>query len=340
MARLLNIFKKFVVIILCLIIIPWLYYYVFAYKNLIFSFMAKNGIKGKIVYSLLTSSDIDVKLFDFATGKKFDIYKTIPREQEGYFGYVNSFSFSREGNKIVLSKMNYMEKNHNFKLYTMNIDGTGLTELLDIEGMNLEHPVWSPDGRKVAFIVQKPYGQGGLYVVDVDKPYSTVKMISNIRPASRRLHWSPDGQEISFISDEYIQKRINARWRSETFDGKTFVVNDSGTDLWQFKSKNPVSWSPNGRMLLYMDEDGYYLSNENQSQRYLIIPYKRAPLSLLVEDPSFAVWSPDGKYIAYVKENWPGGAGLGIYVISLDNPAKEIQITTEIYGITEMVWVK
>ena len=332
--------KVIFIFILCLIMVPRIYYYIFAYKDLIFSFGAKKGLEGKIVYSLLTLSDINVKTIDFYSGKKLNIYTSVPRGQEGYPGYIDSLSFSQDGRKIVFSKLGKSEGNRRFKLYIINSDGTDIKELLDLEGMNLKDPSWSPDGKKVAFIVQKPYDKGSLYVTHIDKPYSFLKKISDIRPAIYKPMWSPDGQEISFISDEYIRKQINATWRSETFNGKVFIINSDGTGLRQSKAKKPVSWSPDGKLLLYRGKDGYYISNENESQSYLIIPYKRAPLSFLVGDPSFAVWSPDGKYIAYVKEIWPGGAGLGIYVVSLNNPTKEIQISSEIYGVTDMVWVK
>lgn len=340
MKTLLKFMKILLIFFLCLIIVPRVYYYIFAYKGLIFSFGAKKALKGKIVYSLSTLSDIDIRIIDFHFMRKASIYKTIPRGEDGFPGYIPSFAFSQDGSKIVFSKMGDITENHRFKLYTMNVDGSDVKELLYLEGLNLKHPSWSPDGKKVSFIVQKPYDQGSLYITDVDKPYSSLKVISNIRPALYKPMWSPDGQKISFTSDEYIVKSIRSGWRSETFNGRTFIINSDRTGLRQSKAKRPVSWSPDGSLLLYRGEDGYYISNENETQSYLLIPYKRAPISLLVGDPSFAVWSPDGKYIAYVKEHWPGGAGLGIYVVSLDNPAKEIQISAEIYGINEMVWLK
>lgn len=322
-----------------MIIIPRAFYYFFAYKDLVFSFDAQKRLKGKIVYSLLTSSDINVKIIDFSSGEKRNIYTSIPSGGKGYF-YIANFSFSQDGDKIVFSRMGLKIEDYRFKLYTMNSDGTNIEEFLNLRDLNAEFPSWSPDGKRVAFIVQKPYDEGGLYVTNIGKPYSSLKMISNIRPAFRRLHWSPDGQKISFVSDEYIRERLNERWRSEKFAGKAYIINSDGTGLRQLKANKPVSWSPDGKMLLYRGIDGYYISDDDQLNTCLLIPYKRPPFSLLVNDPSFAIWSPDGKYIAYVKEIWPGGVGLGIFVVSLDNLGKEIQISTEVCGVNDMVWVK
>ena len=339
MSTLWRILKRIIIVILCLIMIPWIYYFLFAYKDLILSSWSKQKLKGKIVYSVLTGSDFNIRIIDFSSRKNKNVYTSIPRGQEGYC-YVNSLSFSREGEKIVFSRMGEKIENYRFKLYTMNSDGTNVKELLDLDNMNAEYPSWSLDGERVSFIVQKPYGKGGLFVTNVDKPYSSLKMISDIRPAIYNPTWSPDGQKISFISDERISKRISEKWRVEKFVGKTYIINSDGTGLKYFNAREPVIWAPDGNLLLYRGEDGYYISDENQLKSILLIPYKRAPLSLLVEDPSLVVWSPDGKYIAYVKAIWPGGAGLGIYVVSLDNPGKEIQISTEWYGVNGMVWVK
>lgn len=337
-----KILKKIIIIILCIIIIPWLYYFFFAYKDLILSSWAKQKLKGEIVYSVLTGSDFNIRIIGFSSGKNQNIYTSIPRGQNGYH-YVPSFSFSQNGSKVVFSRMGEKDENYRFKLYTMNSEGTDIKELLDldVENFNAEYPSFSPDEKKVAFIVQKPYKKGCLYVINnVDKPYSSLRVISDIRPANYNPTWSPDGQKISFISDEYIKTRTSRGWPAERFDGKTYIINNDGTDLRYFNAKEPVIWSPDGNLLLYRGKDGYYISNENQINSIFIIPYKRAPISLLVEDPAMAVWSPDGKYIAYVKEIWPGGAGLGIFVVSIGNPGKEIQVSTEWYGVKGMVWVK
>lgn len=340
MKTLLNILKKIIIVILCLIIIPWVYYFFFAYKDLIFSFGAKNELRGKLVYSLKADSDIDVRIIDFPSGKARKIYASIPVGETGYH-YVNSFSFSQEGQKIVLSRLGTKREGSRFKLYTMYSAGREIKELLDLETEDAKHPSWSPDCKRIAFTVQGAYGRGNLYVTNIDKPYSSLKAISDIRPANYNPTWSPDGQKISFLSDDRISRRINERWRVEKFVGKTFIINSDGTGLRHFKgAKEPIVWSPDGRFLLYRGDKGYYLSDENQLTTFLLIPYKRAPLSLLVEDPALAVWSPDGKYIAYVKEIWPGGAGLGIFVVPIDNPRKEIQVSTERYGVNGMVWVK
>jgi len=339
--RRMNILKKITVIVLFLLITPWLIYFVLTYKGLVLSSFAKNQLKGKILYSLISVPSIDIRSIDLPSGKRRIVYISPLKGEEGYLSYVNSLSFSSDGRKVIFSRMGEESEGYRFKLCTMNIDGTNVSELLELENMDAKHPSWSMDGKKFAFIVQKPYGQGSLYVSNTDKPYSSLRAICNIRPSTMRLSWSPDGKDISFVSDEHISKAIKPGWRYEIFSGKTFIINYYGSGLRRLEIDDTISWSPDGKLLLYRGKDGYYISNEDQTQAYLIIPYKRPPLSIFVGDPSFAVWSPDGRYIAYVKEIWPGMVtGLGIFVVPLDNPGHEIQVSVENHEVTEMIWVK
>ncbi len=333
-----KILKKLLIIFLFLILIPPLLYF-FTYIDFVFSFLQKKSFPGKIIYSIKTMSDFNVKVINFPSGKKQDTYTSIPVGKEGYH-YVSSFSFSQDGQKIVFSRLGTKREGRRFKLYTMNSDGTTIRELLDLENMDAKHPSFSRDSKQVAFIVQKSYDEGCLYVTNVDKPYSSLKLLSNIRPAVYKPTWSPDGKKISFISDEYIIKRISERWHSEKFVGKAFIINSDGTGLRKIETDESVSWSPDGKFLLYRGKEGYYISDENQIYKYLIIPYKRPPVKLYFNDPSFAVWSPDGKYIAYIKEIWPGLGTIGIYIVSFDNPKKQICIDIENSEIQDMVWVK
>jgi Tol biopolymer transport system component len=336
-----RLLKKVVIIIMFLLIAPWVVYFVLSYRGLVFSSFAKNQLRGKIIYALTSIPSIDIRSIDFPSGKKRIVYISPLKGEDGYLSYVNSLSFSIDGRKLIFSKMGEESEGYRFKLCTMNIDGTDVRDLLELENMDAKHPSWSLDGKKFAFTVKKAHGQGGLYVSNTDKPYSSLKRICNIRPSTMRLSWSPDGENVSFVSDEHISKEIKPGWRYEIFSGRAFIINADGSRLRRLEVDDTVSWSPDGKLLLYRGKDGYYVSNEDQTQTYLVIPYKRPPLSIFVGDPSFAVWSPDGRYIAYVKEIWPGMVtGLGIFVVPLDSPGHEIQVSVENHEVTEMVWVK
>ena len=81
----------------------------------------------------------------------------------------------------------------------------------------------------------------------------------------------------------------------------------------------------------------YYLMNVNDfsesSEKYLLSNNPN-PFGDRASRP--ITWSPDGKYIAFWREIWPGLAGL--YAVSIDNPRKQIRISEDSREIFGMSW--
>jgi TolB protein len=59
-------------------------------------------------------------------------------------------------------------------------------------------PVWSPDGRQIAFISSRA-GNWELYVVDVESKKET--RLTEHRAADVAPAWSPDGKSLAFLSN-------------------------------------------------------------------------------------------------------------------------------------------
>src|SRR5262249_15760071 len=60
------------------------------------------------------------------------------------------------------------------------------------------HPVWSPDGKKIAFSSDRDGGQDQIYVMDADGGNQTRLTFS--AGADISPFWSPDGKKIVFSS--------------------------------------------------------------------------------------------------------------------------------------------
>jgi TolB protein len=45
----------------------------------------------------------------------------------------------------------HSNRDGNFELYAMNVDGTGVTRLTNVPGKNSYYPSWSSDGKRIAF---------------------------------------------------------------------------------------------------------------------------------------------------------------------------------------------
>src|SRR5215217_1928328 len=81
-------------------------------------------------------------------------------------------------------------------LYLMKPDGTGLRKLSK-EMAYAQSPLWSPDGKKIAFAAVHYRGELDIYVIDADGTGQTnltsTKTIIEDEPS-----WSPDGKQIAF----------------------------------------------------------------------------------------------------------------------------------------------
>ena len=98
------------------------------------------------------------------------------------------------------------------------------------------HPVWSPDGREIAYVVRVGRAEQQISVVDV------------MTGAHRRLttgyapHWSPDGRRIAFVVP-----RVG--------DSQIYVMNSNGTEVTRLTPAGAnmlPTWSPDGQWLAYI----------------------------------------------------------------------------------------
>jgi TolB protein len=174
-----------------------------------------------------------------------------------------------------------------FQLYVLNSDGSGLrnltSKLAASRGFGAglaSDPVWSPDGRKIAFVrVSKRLG---VYVVNADG--SGVRNLTP-KPAGAAYAapaWSPDGRKIAFASDRDGNSEV-------------YVMNANGSGQRNL-TRNPAFdggpvWSPDGRSIAFRstrdgNTDIYIMNADGSGQRNLT----RSPWH-----ESSASWSPAQK---------------------------------------------
>jgi Tol biopolymer transport system component len=99
-------------------------------------------------------------------------------------------AWSPDGQKIVFVRCQ-PAGGSNCDIYTMNPDGTGLTNITN-NGLGNRLPSWSPDASKIAF--QRGSSPSGIWVMDATGANPT-QIGSGFNPV-----WSPDGQQIAFAS--------------------------------------------------------------------------------------------------------------------------------------------
>jgi Tol biopolymer transport system component len=202
-------------------------------------------------------------------------------------------------------------------------------------------PVLSPDGQRVA------YGKDGdIFVVNADGSQNT--RVTNDLAHDSFPFWSPDGQRIAFARDG---------------DGTRFlyVMNADGSQQTQLTDSSVnnflpglhYSWSPDGQRIAITIQQGYGAS-------ILIADTNGGGLTHIpkqLQRDYWPVWSPDGKKIAFLSEEWgtydpadayppPGGPPALAYLtggccagnIYVMNPDGSEQTGLTIWGGGPPVW--
>jgi len=177
------------------------------------------------------------------------------------------------------------------EIYTMNSDGSNQRRLTN-NAFDDDSPVWSPDGRQIAFLSDRDDPQAGkcfpncrtqIYVMDADG--SNERKLLTTDFAALHPDWHPDGTRLSFDSESNLR-------------GNIYVVNADGTGM-QVLIENGfwADWSPDGAQIVFAsNRDGnveIYVANADGSDQ------KRLTENSTLE--VFPDWSPDGRRIAYSK---------------------------------------
>lgn len=131
-----------------------------------------------------------------------------------------------------------LSKDGNAEIYTMNVDGSGLTRLTDHRAIDTS-PSWSPDCAKIAFVSDRG-GNPQIYTMNADG--SAVTRLTTLG----KYNANPDWGKHDVIA-------FSARDEQNNLD--IFTIRADGSDLnritqQQGKNDKPT-WSPDGRYIAF-----------------------------------------------------------------------------------------
>lgn len=156
------------------------------------------------------------------------------------FSSANS-SWHPDGQQLVFNSDHDDEPKDTPDLWVMNLDGTGLTEVLDDPPIPDFYGKWSPDGSKILYTSGAE--NQDIFVMDADG--SNVTQLTDAPSQEQAGRWSPNGKHIVYASSQ------NENW-------DIFVMDADGSNIVQLTDDpaNDVSpsWSPDGNYILFSSE--------------------------------------------------------------------------------------
>ncbi len=185
----------------------------------------------------------------------------------------------------------HSSRDGDFDIYVMNADGSGVTQLTK-NAVNEFDPIWSPDGKQIAF--GRCLDVCDAVVINADGSGERVLFHDGFPRA-----WSPDGTRMAFSTN-----------------GEVYVMNADGTGVTQLTQGGgfPTAWSPDGRQIAFnSDRDGdndLYVMNSDGTG---ITQLTNDPAS---DEGDHAGWSPDGKRFVFSSRR--DGGDLDIFVMNPD----------------------
>ena len=193
----------------------------------------------------------------------------------------SELAWSPTGNKIAFMS----RRDGDAEIYVMNADGSQQRRLTR-NTVGDRHPVWSPDGRRIAF-----GSNWQITVINADG--SGQRRLTHSGGRNFAPAWSPDGQKIAFERQFGREKYgpCSGCGRASTFEIHVMNADGSGQHRLTTRGAEP-GWSPDGQKIAFKSErDGngeiYTMNADGSGQRNLTRTRDRHESGL--------VWSPAQK---------------------------------------------
>jgi TolB protein len=150
-------------------------------------------------------------------------------------------NWSPDGKQLVF----HSSRGGPYEIWKMNADGSGAVNLTNSDKLE-DEPAWSPDGRKIAFVVNTGENTSDIWVMDTDGSHWE-QLTHGENQGNYSPSWSPDSSQIVYISGNYP-------------DAQVYVMNADGAGKKPitsggFTKSRPV-WSPDGSRIAFSNYTG------------------------------------------------------------------------------------
>src|SRR3954468_295286 len=237
-------------------------------------------------------------------------------------GYDYQPDWSHDGKLVVYTKYDHDA----LELWLLDV-ASGMTSQLTSGGAVNVEPRWSPDGKHIAYVstARTKHFHIFLMAMDGDQPVSIRQLTKeNVSTLPRYYYskydheispaWSLDGKEIIFISNHGHIHGTGGMWRATVPDSGMIDTNTNAKEIHYEETnwKARPEFSPDGKKIVYAS----YLGR--QWHQLWLMPSQGGdvfPLTYGDYDNINPRWSPDGKNVASISNNFLGNTAYHIYEV-------------------------
>lgn len=190
-------------------------------------------------------------------------------------------------------------------------------------------PAWSPDGKWLAFLSDRPAvaagkGDGKNQIYLISPKGGEARLLTKVETGVQQFEWSRDGKNIAFIASEPEDKA--SKDRKEKYGDFEVVQNDyTFSHLWAMEvnagadgfaeprrltegktfTVNGLEWSPDSTRIAFRAQRDADLGSSDTANIYVLALADKSIKKVVdLKGPDGnPIWSPDGKQIAFTTAN-------------------------------------